>query len=126
MEGLSVEDLPAIPQGPMILLKTRKFETKSAGGIIHTLSNEAERETAGQSVYQVVAQGELAYKDHPTYKDAVFCEVGDWVCAPRYAGLKMPFKGEDGELYYLANDDDVKGIVLEKNLSKFDIGGSEA
>lgn len=120
-----MSSLPVVPKGPMILLKARQFEAVTASGIIHTLQKEADRETAGQHIFECVAQGDLAYKDHPQYGDTRLCEVGDWVVCPRYPGVKLEYPQGSGVWYWLANDDDVKAVVPKENLNNFDFGGSK-
>ncbi len=119
-----MSELPVTPVGPTILLKAKQFENKTESGIIHTLKDETNRETAGQHIFECVAQGDLAYKDHPQYGNTKLCEIGDWVMCPRYPGIKHEYPKGSGQIYWLANDDDVKAVIPKENLKNFDLGGA--
>lgn len=97
-----------LPTGSCILVRTFEVEEKTASGIVLHTEGQRRREEMGQTEGVVVALGLTAYADQP----APWCSVGDAVVFTRYAGLER--KGQDGAMYRLINDLDVKG-VLERN-----------
>jgi len=83
-----------------VLIRQRKVETVSAGGIALP-DSLTEKEQWKESLAQVVEMGSRAFFDCPDDKP----EVGSWVVYREYAGFK--FEGKDGDEYQLINDKDV-------------------
>lgn len=115
--------IPVHPKGPMILLKAKRFEQVSKGGIVLASNEEVKRETVGGDILEVMAVGDLAFKDHPQWGSVdPFCEVGDFVMTPRYPGHKFEYPPGSGDVWYLCNDETIKGVVDPNALDNFTWG----
>ena len=83
--------LPSIP-GFNVLIRPVSIKAKTKGGILlpdSTKDDMAYLTTVGK----VLAIGELAYKDIDKFPSGDWCEVGDFVCYGKQAGVKMIYKG---------------------------------
>lgn len=94
------------PVGHRILVKTKKVEEKSVGGIIIP-SDTRTREQRGMEEGEVVALGPNAYK---AFDDGTpWVKVGDIVKFQRYEGILI-IENEDkpDEVHFrILNDDDI-------------------
>jgi len=95
-----------VPVGHRILVKTKKVEEKSVGGIIIP-TDVTKKEQRGMEEGEVIAVGPNAYK---AFDDGTpWVAVGDTVKFQRYEGiLIIDNEGKDDEVHYrILNDDDV-------------------
>ena len=99
------------PAGYRILIKPRKVEEKTAGGIIIPDTTK-EREQFRQMISDVVSVGEFAYHDYP----ANWVKAGDVVITKEYPGMlvKDPC---DNEEYRIINDEDILGILTDEPIA---------
>jgi len=108
------DKLPS-PKGWRLLVIPVSQPTVSAGGIAFTEKTRETQEIAGV-VGQVVSMGPMAYKDEFKFMGIPWCEVGDFIIFPRYAGSRVRLFGgaADGSedlACRLLNDDEVLATV---------------
>jgi co-chaperonin GroES (HSP10) len=83
--------LPTIP-GYNVLVRPVSIKAKTKGGILlpdSTVDDMSYLTTVGK----VLAVGNLAYQDKDKFPSGSWCEVGDYVCYGKHAGVKMIYKG---------------------------------
>lgn len=104
------EDLPSQlpePTGYRLLVMPRTVDEKTKGGIV--LPDERrDKENAASILYCVLKLGSDAYKDKAKFPNGPWCEKGDWVILPAYAGTRVRVRGID---FRIVNDDTVQAIV---------------
>ena len=103
------------PLGSRVLVQIRTPETRSKGGIILT-DNSSDTQMWNTQVAKVVAVGPLAFHNRNTaelWPEGAWCEVGDYVRAPKYGGDRWTSPAENGAKAYwvLLNDLDILGVV---------------
>lgn len=97
------------PIGYNLIIKPKKVEKKTAGGII--MPDELHDQEQGGATRGVVLEiSDCAFNYEPMYADEMPIEVGDNVAFSRYAGAE--FVGEDGEKYRTIKDEDVIGKAV--------------
>lgn len=96
--------------GYKLLVKPKKLEEKTEGGIIVHVGSQKEREEMAQTQGVVVSIGNLCWKDQAD--PSPWCNVGDTIIFEKYAGQWRV--GEDGEDYRLIRDIDVNGLLDKK------------
>lgn len=109
---MSQNNLP-VPVGYHILV--RPWETPSKIGSIVIPESRKKDEDVATPVFEVIAMGELAYKDESKFPSGPYCEVGDTIMIPSYAG-KVRFhvgEGEDAKEYRFIDDDQVIARVSD-------------
>lgn len=96
------------PTGHLVLVKLKKVEEKTAGGIYIPEAARDVHQKASTMGTLVAAgpQAWLAFGDGNPW-----AEVGDVVVFPRYSGIAVDAEiaGEDDLV--LMNDDDIKGVI---------------
>lgn len=106
--------LPLKPSGYRILVKQKKLERKSCGGIILATNDQQAREQKGNTIGEVVAVGPIAW-DEERLGGGKFpwAKVGDMVMFPRYAGFQ--FDNEDDAVHWhVMNDEDILGTIPQE------------
>ena len=96
------------PKGVTVLIKPKKVDDKSAGGILIPVSVR-NREQAAVTEGEVIAIGPSAWAD---YEENDGVQVGDWVAYAQYAGhfIADP-EGKDRDGYVIVNDQDIKAVI---------------
>lgn len=99
-------------RGYRLLVKPRKVEDVSAGGIIVNVegSNAAKLERNGNQYGTVFGIGHTCWKGN--FKQDNWCEVGDEIIYSKHAG-RFLYDRETEEEYLAINDDDVL-VVYKK------------
>lgn len=111
------------PAGWRLLVALPTPRQMTAAGVI--IPDEVnERERAATVVGQVLAMGDLCYRDRRKYGHQMddgsykaahpWCEVGDTVLFSRYSGMRFKAKdAESGDMveYRMLNDDEIVGTV---------------
>ena len=105
------------PAGYHVLLKPHEVvkEHKVAGtdkSIILETDQEQERKQAGYDIHTLVAKGPDCWKDPDKFPTGNWAETGDIVMTPRYPGHQIKI---DGEIYWMANDEDILATVEKKS-----------
>ena len=107
---MSQNNLP-VPVGYHLLV--RPWETPSKIGSIHLPEARKKDEDVATPVFEVIAMGDLAYKDEAKFPSGPHCKVGDSIMIPSYAG-KVRFhigEGENSKEYRFIDDDQVIALV---------------
>lgn len=108
LEKSLIERMPT-PTGWRILVLPYKGRETTEGGIVLT-DQTIERNQVSTVCAYVLKLGPLAYKDTEKFPTGPWCEEGQWVLFPRYAGSR--FRIDGGEVRIL-NDDEVLGTILD-------------
>ena len=103
-----VERMPN-PTGWRLLVMPYRGKGVTEGGIILTDKTRDENQIATVCAY-VLKVGPLAYKDEKKFPSGAWCEAGQWVLFPRYAGSR--FKLDDGGEVRILNDDEIIGTIF--------------
>jgi len=85
------DHLPTLT-GFHILVRPVSIKSKTRGGILlpdSTKDDIAYLTTVGR----VIALGDLAYEDKDKFPKGPWCNVGDYVCYGKHAGVKMKYRG---------------------------------
>lgn len=85
------DHLPTLT-GLHILVRPVSIKSKTRGGILlpdSTKDDIAYLTTVGR----VLALGDLAYEDKDKFPKGPWCNVGDYVCYGKHAGVKMKYRG---------------------------------
>lgn len=103
------------PFGSRVLVQIRTPKTQTKGGIILP-DDVRETEIYNTQVAKVLAVGPLAFKNRNTmeqWPEGSWCEPGDFVRVPKYAGDRWTGKTHDGDDVYLIifNDLDIIGQI---------------
>jgi len=111
---MSIENKSGIiPLGFKVLIKIKKLEEKTEGGI-YIPKDSLEKESAGSQVATIVDYGQAAFTigagDLPKEWD-IHPEVGQKVILNRYAGINIT--GKDDEEYRLVSDKEILAILNE-------------
>lgn len=93
-----------------VLIKQRKVEEKTRGGIFLPQDSK-EKEQLAEMKATVIAVGGSAFSDWIQTEGGI-PKVGDEILTARYAGVYA--EGVDGEEYRIINDKDVTAILEEK------------
>lgn len=91
------------PCGPRVVVRLKKFEEVSKGGII--LETETTKRRAQYGT-------EFAYVEQVGDECEKWCEVGDLVLIAKYCGADHE---HDGEIYRVVEDTDIVAILEEEN-----------
>lgn len=108
LEKSLIERMPT-PTGWRILVLPYKGRETTEGGIVLT-DQTIERNQVSTVCAYVLKLGPLAYKDTEKFPTGPWCEEGQWVLFPRYAGSR--FRIDGGEVRIL-NDDEILGTILD-------------
>jgi|TARA_R100000482_G_scaffold124844_1_gene79379 chaperonin GroES len=104
------ENTLPVPLGWKVLIKPNEPKQKTQGGIvIPSKAQDAEEYLTAHG--EVLAMGELAYRDRETgdkWKSRNWPKVGDFITYGKYAGQKLIVNGKK---YLLLNDDEVTAIL---------------
>lgn len=111
----TLADDPRVPKpvGFQVLVLVPPAEDRTAGGIV--LPDAArDREQTGSMLARVVALGPDAYRDGKRFPTGHYCEQGDWVVLPPYAGIRLKITLDDGDHEVrLVNDDTISATVAD-------------
>jgi co-chaperonin GroES (HSP10) len=111
--------LPKLP-GFHVLVRPVSVKSVTKGGIIIPDSTKDDMAYL-TTVAQVIAMGDLAYKDTGKFPDGTWCNVGDYVCYGKHAGTKMVYKGV--KLILLFDDQVIMKVEDPKDLDPtFNLG----
>jgi co-chaperonin GroES (HSP10) len=111
--------LPKLP-GFHVLVRPVSVKSVTKGGIIIPDSTKDDMAYL-TTVAQVIAMGDLAYKDTNKFPDGTWCNVGDYVCYGKHAGTKMVYKGV--KLILLFDDQVIMKVEDPKDLDPtFNLG----
>lgn len=117
MKRTKMADILPKPSGWKILIKKKKPNEKSKGGIY--LPDQAkEAESYMDICAQVVSIGPLAWCDRETgerWKCDRWAKPGDWVIVPKFTQFKMEIEEEE---YRFINDDEIIAIVPDPTIIK--------
>jgi len=97
-----------LPPAFRILVKTKRVEEKTEGGIILTENLRSQQEySSGDGT--VVAIGPTAFE---AFEGGPWCKVGDRIKYKSYSGCEYTFLDDNGEeaLFRFINDDDIIGV----------------
>lgn len=105
-------------KGPRILLKVKKVEEKTSGGIILT-EETRDKETTNQTEGEVIGIGDTAYKRKDAYCNGeLWCEVGDKVIFSKYGASRIAntyVSKEDEFEYWILMDKDVMLVKTKED-----------
>lgn len=108
------------PFGSRVIVQIRTAKSKTAGGIILP-EDVQETERWNTQAAKVVAVGSLAFHNRNTmqpWPEGSWCEVGDFVRAPKYGGDKWSVEVNGTEvLFVMFNDLDLLGRITGDPLS---------
>lgn len=119
------EAFPAVdpgvePFGSRVIVQIRTAKSKTAGGIILPEDTQ-ETERWNTQVAKVIAVGSLAFHNRNTmqpWPEGSWCEVGDFVRAPKYGGDRWSVEADGKEvLFVMFNDLDLLGRITGDPLS---------
>ena len=111
--------LPKLP-GFHVLVRPVSVKSVTKGGIIIPDSTKDDMAYL-TTVAQVIAMGDLAYRDTSKFPDGTWCNVGDYVCYGKHAGTKMVYKGV--KLILLFDDQVIMQVEDPKDLDPtFNLG----
>ena len=111
--------LPKLP-GFHVLVRPVSVKSVTKGGIIIPDSTKDDMAYL-TTVAQVIAMGDLAYRDTSKFPDGTWCNVGDYVCYGKHAGTKMVYKGV--KLILLFDDQVIMKVEDPKDLDPtFNLG----
>ena len=98
-------------KGYRLLVKPKKVETVSPGGIITLLegTNEERLEEAGQQFGIVISIGDTCWKGE-TFGDP-WCNTGDLILFSRHAGRFVYDPDNEDDKYMVINDTDVIAVI---------------
>lgn len=105
------------PLGTQVLIKAKKHENTTPGGIIR-VTDEVLREQSAESIGVIVAFGPCCYvgikgcenPDFPTYEQWGI-KVGDTVEHRKYNAMDSTTNEEGGEVYRYIPDLDILGVI---------------
>lgn len=101
-----------VPFGFKVLVKIKKLEEKTKGGIIIP-QDTLDREGEASQIATVIDYGQAAFTigmgDLPKEWD-IKPKVGDQIILERYCGVRI--EGKDGEDYRLVNDKQILGQLV--------------
>jgi co-chaperonin GroES (HSP10) len=108
------------PFGSRVVVQIRTAKSKTAGGIILP-DDVQETERWNTQAAKVVAVGSLAFHNRNTmqpWPEGSWCEVGDFVRAPKYGGDRWSVEVNGTEvLFVMFNDLDLLGRITGDPLS---------
>ena len=105
-EITSATQLPD-PKGYRILCGVPKIEDKYESGILKAGNTRQVEENATVVLY-VMKMGDLCYKDVQKFPTGAWCQEGDFVVTPAYAGTRIKIHGVE---FRIINDDTVQAVV---------------
>lgn len=103
-----VERMPS-PAGWRLLVMPYRGKGVTEGGIVLIEKTQELNQITSVCAY-VLKVGPLAYRDERKFPTGPWCEAGQWVLFPRYAGSR--FRIDGGEVRII-NDDEVIGTILD-------------
>ena len=95
------------PTGFRILVAPKQVDEKTGGGIVIP-EERKDKESDASIVYCVLKLGPDAYDDKRKFPNSPWCEEGDWVILPSYAGIKFFVEGME---FRIINDDTVHAVI---------------
>jgi co-chaperonin GroES (HSP10) len=96
-----------VPTGYRMLVAPKPVSESTEGGIF--LPDERrDKESDASVVFCVLALGPDAYKSKTKFPNGPWCEKGDWVILPSYAGTKLFVHGQE---FRIINDDTVHAVI---------------
>lgn len=102
--------LPLTVKGYFVLVRERRSEKKSRGGI-YLPSDTQDNEQYFNCIGEVVALGSLCYRD-PSFMEEPWCKVGETVLFVKHSGQRVPIK---------ENPDDPEDVVWYRILKHTDL-----
>lgn len=105
-EITSATQLPD-PKGYRILCGVPKIEDKYESGILKA-GNTRQVEENSTVVLYVIKMGDMCYKDEQKFPTGAWCQEGDFVVTPAYAGTRIKIHGVE---FRIINDDTVQAVV---------------
>ena len=90
-EDLELKNLPVLP-GFHVLVQPVSVKSKTKGGIFIPDSTKDDISYL-TTVGQVIALGDLAYKDTDKFPNGPWCNVDDYICYGKHAGTKLFYQG---------------------------------
>lgn len=105
-EITSATQLPD-PKGYRILCGVPKIEDKYESGILKA-GNTRQVEENSTVVLYVLKMGDMCYKDEQKFPTGAWCQEGDFVVTPAYAGTRIKVHGVE---LRIINDDTVQAVV---------------
>ena len=129
-EWIDIEDevsdptnLPELP-GFHVLVKPVSVKSKTKGGIFIPDSTKDDISYL-TTVGEVIALGELAYKDVNKFPNGPWCNVGDYICYGKHAGTKLFYQSV--RLILLFDDQIIMRVHDPKDLDPtFNLGKGSA
>jgi co-chaperonin GroES (HSP10) len=112
VEDVEIESLPELP-GFHVLVKPVSVKSKTKGGIFIPDSTKDDISYL-TTVGEVIALGELAYKDVNKFPNGGWCNVGDYVCYGKHAGTKLYY--QNVKLLLLFDDQVIMRVSDPKDL----------
>lgn len=98
---------PIFPVGYYVLIRLRKKQERTAGGIILTQDTRDQADTRANTGW-VEWLGPLAYKDKARFPEGAWCQKGDFVSWKRYQDQRFDI---GGETYVVVADDKVDAVI---------------
>lgn len=129
-EWIDIEDevsdptnLPELP-GFHVLVRPVSVKSKTKGGIFIPDSTKDDISYL-TTVGEVIALGELAYKDVNKFPNGPWCNVGDYICYGKHAGTKLFYQSV--RLILLFDDQIIMRVHDPKDLDPtFNLGKGSA
>lgn len=97
------------PKGYRILCGVPKIEDKYESGILKAGNTRQVEENATVVLY-VLKMGDMCYKDEQKFPTGAWCQEGDFVITPAYAGTRIKIHGVE---FRIINDDTVQAVVQD-------------
>lgn len=99
------------PCGHRVVVKLKKVEETSKGGIVIASSQNLKREQYGVEEAYVTQIGKTAFL---AFDDGEpWCAVGDLVAITKYSGKDYEDK-DTGDIYRIINDDDIMAVLEDE------------
>ena len=123
VEDVEIESLPELP-GFHVLVKPVSVKSKTKGGIFIPDSTKDDISYL-TTVGEVIALGELAYKDVNKFPNGPWCNVADYICYGKHAGTKLFYQSV--RLILLFDDQIIMRVHDPKDLDPtFNLGKGSA
>lgn len=119
LSAFPVCDAGLIATGQYLLIQMKRPRTKTASGLIHTVTQTQEHERWNEQIGLVLSMGPLAYRKRqdPTqwWPEGPWCVAGDYVRIPKFGfdRFEVPLAGDIAESIVFATieDKNVLGVV---------------
>lgn len=108
---LDLENYEIIPTFNRVLVKIKKVEEKTAGGL-YLAADTIDREKLASNEGVLVALGEFAFSE---MSEALRPKVGDQVFINMYPGLEFEDVSDEGVIYRICQDKDILTPYRKKN-----------